>query len=177
MKILTFSGSIRNASINTKLSKYVAKFLMESGYDANFLDLKDYPMPIYNGDIQESEGIPKSAIDFVEIIKSYDILLISTPEYNGFLSSLLKNVIDWSSRIDRSIYKDKVIGIMSASPGKNGGIRAIKNLTLLFEYLDANLLKNYISLPSAFNAFNDQGDLINEIDIQKIKEIIKEIKD
>ena len=123
-KILVFAGSAREASLNKKLARAAAKAIDENGGEATFIDLRDYPMPIYEGDLEAREGMPPFARKLRELFVSHPALLIVSPENNGTIPSLLKNAIDWLSRdVDGKSglepYRGKVIALMSASPPTN----------------------------------------------------------
>src|SRR5512147_238381 len=98
MKALVFAGSIRTDSLHRKLARAAAKELRQRGIDVTLIDLRDYPMPLYDGDLESSEGLPASALALRKLLASHDLLVIASPEYNGSFSALLKNTIDWTSR-------------------------------------------------------------------------------
>src|SRR5262245_16075385 len=121
--ILAFAGSAREGSFNKKLIRVAAKAAQEAGAQVTLIDLKDFPMPLMNEDLEAKEGMPEFAKKIKDLMKSHDAFLISTPEYNSSMPPLLKNTLDWASRKESkdepplSAYKNKIAGIMSASPG------------------------------------------------------------
>ena len=129
IRILTFAGSARRDSFNKKLAALGAAMARELGAEVTLVDLADYPMPLYDGDLEASEGLPQNAVKLRAMMIEHDALLLATPEYNGSITPLLKNTIDWTSRASDDIgmlagYRGKVAGLMAASPGALGGLRA-----------------------------------------------------
>ena len=129
-KILVFAGSAREASLNKKLARVAAKAINENGGEATLIDLRDFPMPIYEGDLETREGMPAEARRLRELFVSHPAFLIVSPENNGTVPSLLKNAIDWLSRdVDGRSglepYRGKVVALMAASPGAFGGVCAM----------------------------------------------------
>jgi len=158
-KILMFSGSSRKESVNQKLIIATAKLAKQQGAEVTVINLKDYPMPIYDGDIEEQQGYPESAQKLYDLIESHDALVIASPEYNSLPSALLKNTIDWVSRIDVKIYSGKTAAILSASPGALGGLRGLPHLRTLLTNLNILVIPKQLALGGAFQAFNQEGDL------------------
>ncbi len=118
-KILAFAGSLREKSYNKRVLKVVAEGARNAGAEVTLIDLKDYPMPIYNADLQETQGFPPIAAAFQKLLLEHDGLLIASPEYNGSLPAVLKNAIDWASRANGDIktiecFKGKAAAIMTA---------------------------------------------------------------
>jgi NAD(P)H-dependent FMN reductase len=128
MRILTISGSIRRGSHNQRLADAASWQLAEFGADSVSIDLTDYPLPLMNVDLQNEEGIPENAVALGRLIAAADGLFVTSPEYNGSITPLLKNVIDWVSRISEidgdavKPWRGKVVGLGAASPGKFWGI-------------------------------------------------------
>src|SRR5689334_5296929 len=123
MKVLVFAGSTRNDSLNRKLARAAAGELRSRGLEVTQVELRDYPMPIYDGDMEIAHGIPAAAVEFRKLLAEHDVLVIASPEYNGSFPALLKNVIDWTSRPTvegerpSSLYRGKQAALLSASPG------------------------------------------------------------
>src|SRR5438552_11682893 len=137
-KILTFAGSIRHGSLHRNLAIEAAEALRAAGAEATFADLADYPMPLYDGDIEAAQGLPPAAKAFKELLRQHDALAIASPEYNGSFTALLKNAIDWISRPEAgepalAVFRGKLAAIMSASPGPGGGRRSLRQLRELLE--------------------------------------------
>lgn len=121
-KILFLAGSARKDSLNKKLAKVAYELAIEQGADATFIDLKDYPLPIYDADDEVAGGLPENAIKLKALFVEHSGIFIASPEYNSSFSALLKNTIDWISRPHTekerplSAFADKVAGLASTSP-------------------------------------------------------------
>lgn len=131
------------------------------------IDLRDLPMPIYDGDLEAADGLPGNAVRLREHLAACDGLLIATPEYNGSIPPLLKNAIDWSTRHpearpDLSGFQGKVAGLLAASPGPLGGMRSAAVVRQLLNNLGCTVLAEQLLLRKAFEAFDDAGRLKDE---------------
>jgi NAD(P)H-dependent FMN reductase len=132
-KILAFAGSLREQSFSKRVLKTAIKGAQQAGAEVTFLDLRDYPMPIYNPDDHERNGFDENALRIQGLLAGHDGLLIASPEYNGSFPAALKNVIDWASRQSaryqrKDIFPGKVAAIMTTSPGSFGGVRTLAHL-------------------------------------------------
>jgi len=180
-KILAFAGSAREGSFNKKLIKAAAKAAQEAGAQVTLIDLKDYPMPLMNEDLEAKEGMPENAKKIKELMKNHDAFLISTPEYNSSIPPLLKNTIDWVSRKESkeetplSAYKEKIAGIMSASPGALGGLRSLLLLRSILNHVGVLVIPQQHALGKAAEAFEADGTIKDPKQRQKIEEICKEL--
>src|SRR5580692_8132341 len=117
-KILAFAGSTRKESFNKKLVKIAADAAKSAGAQVTYVDLRDLPMPLYDGDLEAEQGIPENAKKLKALMVAHDGFLISAPEYNSSITGVLKNTIDWTSRPSLAeCYKGKVATLMSTSPG------------------------------------------------------------
>lgn len=176
-KILAFSGSARTGSFNQKLVAIASEGAKDAGADVTLINLRDYPMPLYNGDLEAKEGLPENALKFKSLLLEHDALLIASPEYNSAFSPLLKNVIDWASRPHTeneamlSAYKGKVAGIMATGPGALGGMRGLVFLRMLLENINVMVLPAQKAIPFSFEAFNEDDNLKNSADQSAIKAI------
>ena len=153
--ILVFAGSSREDSVNKRLAKQASQTAEKLGFPANFVDLKDYVMPLYDGDIEKEQGVPENAKKLEALIKQHDAIIIASPEYNGAFTPLLKNTIDWLTRVEMGVLKPKVIGLMSASPGKGGGARCLILVRMWLESMHVKVANETFSVPQAMHAFND----------------------
>ncbi len=172
--ILIFSGSTRTNSINKWLARQATETARRMGIKASFIDLKDYPMPLYNGDLEQEKGIPENAKALKELLKKYNGIIIASPEYNGAFTPLLKNTIDWVTRVERYAFTNKTIGLMSATPGKSGGVRGLKLLRLWLEHMRLTVAGNQFSLPQAPQAISENGTLVEDQQV-KLVEFIKHV--
>jgi chromate reductase, NAD(P)H dehydrogenase (quinone) len=158
LKVTAFSGSLRNGSYNKKLMQQAVNFAEEMGATVTVVDLKDYPMPFYDADLEASQGMPKMAKKFRDLLVASDAIIISTPEYNGSISAVLKNAIDWASRSvegggSYEAFQGKKFAIMSASPGKRGGIRGLGHLRFILEDLGGEVIDKQVSFASVSDGF------------------------
>ncbi len=163
-KILCFAGSLRRDSLNKKLVKLAAQAAQDAGAETTYLDLKDIPMPIYDGDIEREEGLPENARHLKKLLKQHDGLLIASPEYNSSISAALKNAIDWASRPEAGeasleCFSGKVAGLLAASPGAFGGLRGLVTLRSILGNIKVIVIPEQFALSSANDAFNDDGTL------------------
>jgi NAD(P)H-dependent FMN reductase len=150
MKILLFAGSLRKDSLNKKLARVSAHFLATlPSVEVQYLDLKDYEIPVYDGDLESDSGIPKAVRELGEQITAADALVISTPEYNASIPGILKNVIDWLSRMRPIPLKGKHLFLTAASPGALGGVRSLWATRIPFENLGTYVFPEMLGVPKA----------------------------
>jgi len=164
-KILAFAGSLRKDSFNKKLVKIAIRGAEEAGGRVTYIDLKDYPLPIYDGDIETSQGIPANALKLKELMIQSDGFLLSCPEYNSSMSAVFKNTIDWISRpakpdeVYLCAFIDKVVSLLSASPGELGGLRSLVHIRAMFSNIYSIVLPRQKCIPHADEAFTPDGNL------------------
>ena len=175
-KILAFAGSTRTESFNKRLVKIAAAGAMEGGADVTVIDLRDYAMPLYDGDLEQQQGIPSNARKLKDLMLSHQGFLISAPEYNSSISGVLKNTIDWTSRqsdgeAPLACYKNKVVGIMSASPGGLGGLRGLVHVRAILENIGALVIPDQIAISKAHEAFAIEGNLKDKKQEDRVKKI------
>ena len=173
MKLLIFAGALRADSSNKKFAREALRIAKEINIDAEFIDLKDYPMPVYDGDIEETSGVPSTTTALGKKILAADALIISTPEYNGSIPGILKNIIDWLSREKPMSLAEKHLLLLAASPGALGGIRGLWHSRQPFEAVGVHVFPNMFGLPDAYNAFDQQGKLKDEKTAQRLKVTIE----
>lgn len=165
-RILAFAGSARRQSLNRAVLQVAAEGARRAGAEVTLIDLRDYPLPIYDGDLEADEGFPDNVRRLRDLMLEHQGFLIASPEYNGSISPLLKNVIDWCSRpVDGqdglAPYKNKVAVLMSASPGGFGGLRALPHLRTVLSNMGAIVLPDQAAVPKAREAFAPDGSLAN----------------
>ena len=163
-RILAFAGSARSASFNKHLIKIAAQGARDAGAAVTLIDLKDYPLPLFDQDLEASEGAPENAVKLKQLFIAHDGLLISSPEYNSSFSPLFKNTIDWVSRSapgepGLAAFNGKVATIMSASPGALGGIRGLVHVRAMLGNINVVVLPQQMAIPKAMDAFDADGKL------------------
>lgn len=173
LKILALSGSLRTGSYNRKLLQIAKKIAQEEGAQVQEIDLRELALPPYDGDI-ETQGAPESVKKWKNAIEACDILLICTPEYNWSVPGVLKNAIDWASRLGNS-FSGKTAAIMGASNGKLGTVRAQLHLRQIFQTLGVMLLPSPQILVS-YNeeAFTDAGELKDPKTYELMQKLIRD---
>jgi NAD(P)H-dependent FMN reductase len=162
-KILAFAGSLREHSYSKRVVKTAVKGAEVAGAEVTYIDLRDYPMPIYNADDHEKNGFDANALKLQKLLNEHDGLLIGSPEYNASLSAALKNTIDWTSRKSdefklNEVFKGKVGAIMTESPGAFGGLRCLGHLRDVLTILLVNVLPSEIAVGKVHEMFDGDGD-------------------
>jgi NAD(P)H-dependent FMN reductase len=162
MKIVALSGSTRTASYNSALIAAAARMLREHGAEVVEVSLREHPIPLYDGDLEEAHGIPQNALALRREILDADALIVATPEYNGSISAVLKNAIDWVSRPfdggrPGAAFRGKPVLLMSASPSAGGGTRALAHLEFIMRALGARVLDAKVSVPQAHEGLDRVG--------------------
>lgn len=163
-KILAFAGSARQDSFNKKLVKIAAQGARTAGAEVTYLDFRDLPLPLYDGDLEEAEGLPENALKLKALMKAHQGFLIACPEYNSSITPLLKNAIDWASRPELgepslACFKEKVAVLMSASPGGLGGLRGLVHVRSILSNIGVLVLPDQKAIGNAHQAFDDNGNL------------------
>lgn len=161
-RILAFAGSLRRESYNKKLVRIAAEAARGSGAEVTLLDLRDYPLPVYDGDLEQEEGVPENALRLKELFVAHEGLLISSPEYNSSIPGAFKNVLDWVSRPvpgEKSLaaFEGKLAALLSASPGRLGGLRGLAALRPMLENIGVLVLPGQVAVSSAHEAFDEEG--------------------
>jgi chromate reductase, NAD(P)H dehydrogenase (quinone) len=178
-RLLFFAGSIRNGSLNQKLAAYSHRLATEKGYGADMLSLAEYPLPIYNADLQNADGIPENARKLKALFEGYAGIFIASPEYNASFSPLLKNTLDWISRIKDEgeqplqVFRTRVFAIGSASASMHGGVRGLITLRqVLAVGLGALVLGEQAPIPQANKAFDEAGEPRDETVPKAVSRVI-----
>ena len=179
IKLLAFAGSSKKGSQNQKLLDVAIAAARTAGAEVTAVNLADYPMPIFSEDL-EAEGVPESVSSLKKLAIEHDGYLIASPEYNGSISPLLKNTIDWLSRkhgdeAHMAAYNGKIAAVMAASPGGLGGIRALPHLRYILEGIGVMVVPETIALGSSYQAFDDNGNLKDEGMQQRVVAMAKRL--
>jgi chromate reductase, NAD(P)H dehydrogenase (quinone) len=182
VRVLVFAGSARRESLNKKLARVAAEAARAAGGEVTFVDLDDYPMPVYHGDLEAAEGMPENGRRLRELFIAHDALLIASPENNQSLPSLLKNTIDWLSRSigdgkgpnsGLAPYRGKVAGLLGATPGPWGTLRGMPHLRQVLSGLGVLVLAPVVALPRADQAFDAAGKLKDERMSRMVQDLAK----
>ncbi len=168
-RILVLAGSTRAGSLNAKLAAAMTKEMALADAEVTLISLADYPLPIYDGDLERNKGVPEEAGKLARLFQTHQGVLIVTPEYNASFPALLKNTLDWMSRPGAfdagrgNPFRNRVFAVSSASTGQYGGMRALVSLRPVLELgLGALVIPEQIALAQADKAFNEAGGISDE---------------
>jgi NAD(P)H-dependent FMN reductase len=183
LKILVIPGSLRTGSHNAKLAAAAAYEFAQAGVDVTRISLADFPLPIYDGDLQIKSGVPKNAVNLKRMIGAHHGVLIVTPEYNSSVPPLVKNTIDWVTRVQDAnesrgqVFREKPFAIAAASEGRLGGTRALAALRLILTACRATVIANHLALSFADQAYDDSDRLKHPADIEALKTLVRQLID
>jgi len=164
ISLLALAGSTRAGSLNKKLLSVTAGAAEAAGARVTTVDLADLSMPLYDGDLEKSAGLPENAQSFKALMIEHDAMLIASPEYNGGMTAVLKNALDWASRRagdepPLAAYRGKIAGLIAASPGRLGGARSLIAIRQVLTSCGALVIPQQFALGQAAQAFDDSGAL------------------
>ena len=183
LKILVIPGSLRTGSLNAKLAAVAAHALALEGAEVTRISFSDFPLPIYDGDLQAKSGVPKHAVNLKRMMAAHHGVLIVTPEYNSSVPALLKNAIDWVSRVQDAhetrgqVFRGRVFAIASASGNRLGGARALAALRLILSACHAQVIPNQLALAFAEDAYDEMDRLKNTADADALKALARQLID
>lgn len=177
IRILAFAGSTRRDSLTKKLSKVAATAAERAGAHVTWIDLKDYPIPLYDGDTEAEHGPSQAVLDLLALFSRHDALFVASPEYNGFFPPLVKNTLDWLSRPREgeerhAAFKGKHVLLLSAARGSHGGSRGLKQLRSLFDNFKAHSHADDYLLPAAHEAFDEQDRLADAAHQARLEQVV-----
>jgi chromate reductase len=181
LKILVIPGSLRTGSLNAKLAAAIAHELVVAGAEVTRISLSDYPLPIYDGDLQAKSGVPKNAVNLKRMMGSHHGVLIVTPEYNSSVPALVKNTIDWVSRVQEGhetrgqVFRDRAFAIAAASGNRLGGTRALAALRLILTACHATVVPSQLAVSFADEAYDDKDRLKHAGDIQALNAMVRQL--
>lgn len=180
MRLFMFAASLRKDSVNKKLIQLAASHLATE-HQIDLAEFSEFDMPLYNADIQDSQGFPDTMKKFIARLQASDALIISTPEYNFSVPGTLKNLIDWVSRENPMPWRGSHILLMSASPSLVGGNRGLWHTRVPLEACGAHVYPDMFSLADAYNAFTPEGKLkdaqLQDRFLGNLQAFVKYIKD
>lgn len=162
VRLLAFAGSARRDSFNKRALISLVDGARAAGAEVTVVDLRDWPMPLYDGDLEAASGLPETVQRFKALLREHDGLLLACPEYNGSITPLLKNTIDWCTRRQGDepplvCFRGKVAGLVSASPGALGGVRGLAIVRALLGGLGMHLIPEQVAIGQAASAFDADG--------------------
>jgi chromate reductase len=161
-KILAFAGSTRADSHNKKLVRFAADAARAAGADVTLIDLRDYSLPVYDGDLEVKEGLPENAKKLKAHMLAHSGLLLACPEYNSSITAVLKNTIDWASRpspgeAPLACFNGKVAALLAASPGALGGLRGLITVRSILNNIGVLVLPEQFALVKSHEALDAEG--------------------
>lgn len=182
LKILVIPGSLRTGSLNARLAAAAVKELALLDVDVTTISLGDFPLPIYDGDLENRSGVPKNAVDLKRMIGAHHGIFIVSPEYNSSVPPLLKNAIDWVTRVrDRNetfgqVFRERAFAIGAASDGKFGGLRVLMALRQILALgCGATVIPQQMALSFADQAFDDMDRFKDERDAIMLRATMKQL--
>lgn len=176
-RILALAGSLRTGSFNRSLLRVGGEIARQAGAGVTIIDLKDYPLPIYDGDLEKREGIPENAMRLKEVFAGHDGFLFSCPEYNGSVTPLFKNTIDWASRpVDGKSglawARNKPAALLAASNGALGGLRGLYHARWVLQTIGMIVLPGQKALSRAATAFDAEGNLVDPKETDAVRGVV-----
>jgi len=174
-KILALAGSLRKHAYSKRVLKTAIKGAADAGAEVTYIDLGDYPMPLYNADDHERDGFDENALKLQKLLHAHDGLLVASPEYNGSLSGVLKNALDWTSRPSGEfkmgeVFGGKVGAIITESPGAFGGLRCLGHLRSILSILGVNVLPSEIAVSKVHGMFDGDDEAMTDAKMKKLLE-------
>ena len=176
-KILAFSGGLREHSYNKRVLNTAINGAEKAGGEVTYIDLRDYPLPVYDQDDEEQNGFHENARKLQALMVQHSGFLIASPEHNGSVSAALKNAIDWTSRkgdtYERSkVFTGKFAAMMTASTGSSGGVRSLVHLRGILTSVGVNVLAAEVAVPYVASKFEGDGkEMIDERMKQKLENL------
>jgi NAD(P)H-dependent FMN reductase len=184
LKILVIPGSLRTGSYNAQLAAAAIKELALADVDAKMISLGDYPMPIYDGDHEANSGAPKAAVELKNMMGAHHGVFIVSPEYNSSVPPLLKNAIDWVTRVRErgeplgQVFRERAFAIGAASNGKFGGVRVLMALRQILTLgCGATVVPKQVALSRAADAFDEMGALKDPNDADLLRSTVRQLID
>ncbi len=180
-KILALAGSARRDSVNRKLLHCAVALAREAGAEVTEIDLAEYPMPLYDGDWEDVNGLPEAAKRLKALMIAHDGFLIASPEYNSSITPLLKNTIDWCSRAESDAepvlqaYEGKKAALLAASPGNLGGLRALRHVREILGNIGVYVVPAQYALSQAYQAFDEQGALTDARAVKALRRVVDQL--
>jgi chromate reductase len=181
LKILVIPGSLRTGSHNAKLAAAASHEFAQAGAEVTRISLGDFPLPIYDGDLQSRFGVPKNAVNLKRMMSAHHGVLIVTPEYNSSVPALVKNTIDWVSRVQDAhetrgqVFRERAFALAAASESRLGGTRSLAALRLILSACQATVIPNQLALSFASEAYDDMDRLKHPADIEALGTLARQL--
>ena len=181
LKILVIPGSLRTGSLNVRLAAAAAYEFAQAGAEVSRISLGDFPLPIYDGDLHSKSGVPKNAINLKRMIGTHHGVLIVTPEYNSSVPPLVKNTIDWVTRVQDAhetrgqVFRERAFAIAAATESRFGGARSLAALRLILTACHATVIPNQIALSFASQAYDDMDRLKHPADAEALTALVRQL--
>lgn len=181
LKILVIPGSLRTGSLNGRLAAAAAYQFAQAGAEVTRISLGDFPLPIYDGDLQTKSGVPKNAINLKRMIGAHHGVLLVTPEYNSSVPPLVKNTIDWLTRVQDAheirgqVFRERAFAIAAASESRLGGSRALAALRLILSACHATVIPNQLALSFAGDAYDEMDRLKHPADVEALNALVRQL--
>jgi chromate reductase len=183
LKILVIPGSLRTGSHNARLAAAAAYQFAQAGTEVTRISLGDFALPIYDGDLQTKSGVPKNAVNLKRMMSAHHGVLFVTPEYNSSVPPLVKNTIDWVTRVQDAqetrgqVFRSRAFAIAAASESRLGGTRALAALRLILSACHATVIPNQLALSFAGEAYDDMDRLKHPADIEALNALVRQLID
>ncbi|MFC5326523.1 NADPH-dependent FMN reductase [Bradyrhizobium oligotrophicum] len=183
LKILVIPGSTRAGSHNVRLAAAATYQFVQAGADVTRISLADFPLPIYEADVETRSGVPREALDLKRMIAAHDGVLLVTPEYNASVPPLLSNALAWLSRVDEppgsrgAVFRSRPFAIAAASENRFGGVRALAALRLMLTACNATVIPSQLALAFADKAYNDMDRLRQPADVGALDALVRQLID
>src|SRR5438067_1295228 len=183
LKILVIPGSLRTGSLNARLAAAAAYQFAQAGAEVTRISLGDFPLPIYDGDLQTKSGVPKNAINLKRMMGAHHGVLIVTPEYNSSVPPLVKNTIDWLTRVQDGheargqVFRQRAFAIAAASESRFGGTRSLAALRLILTACHATVIPSQLALSFAGQAYDEMDRLKHPADTQSLTALVQQLID
>lgn len=180
IRLLLVPGSTRTEAFSKRLARAASALAADVGAEATCIDLRDFAMPLYDGDLETRAGVPEAAARLRGLVKAHDALVFVSPEYNASLPAVLKNTLDWLSRPYApepgvSVFRDKVAGLLSSSPGALGGMRGLVHLRQILMNLGMLVVTEQFALGGAADAFAADGGLADEKHRAAVSKVLRRV--
>jgi chromate reductase len=181
LKILVIPGSLRTGSLNAKLAAVIAHEAAQAGAEVTRISLADFPLPIYDGDLQAKSGVPKNAVNLKRMMAAHHGVVVVTPEYNSSVPALVKNTVDWVTRVQDlhevrgQVFRERPFAIAAASESRLGGARALAALRLILSACQATVIPSQLALSFAADAYDDMDRLKHPADAEALKALLRQL--